>query len=60
VHDPPRQQEQHEQYGKAVEEPDLAEHVECEQAQDRLHLDALQPVGTAGDVGKALRQRFQQ
>ena len=44
----------------AVEEAGLAEHVEGEQAEDRLHLDALQPVGAAGDVGKALGQRFQQ
>ena len=60
MHDPPRQQEQHEQHAKTVEEADLAEHVEREQAEDRLHLDALQPVGAAGDVGKALRQRLQQ
>ena len=60
MHDPPRQQEQQEQHGERVEEADLAEHVECEQAEDRLHLDALQPVGTAGDVRKALRQRLQQ
>ena len=60
MHDPPRQQEQQEQHGERVEEADLAEHVEGKQAEDRLHLDALQPVGAAGDVGKALRQRFQQ
>ena len=60
VHDPSCQQEQQKQHNKAVEEADLAEHVEGEQAQDRLHRDALQPVGAAGDVGKAFRQRLQQ
>ena len=60
MHDAPRQQEQQEQHDKAIEEAGLAEHVEREQAQDRLHLDALQPVGAAGDVGEAFRQRLQQ
>ena len=60
MHDPPRQQEQQEQHDERVEEAGLAEHVECEQAEDRLHLDALQPVGAAGDVGKPFGQRFQQ
>ena len=60
MHDPPRQQKQQEQHDQRIEEAGLAEHVERKQAEDRLHLDALQPVGAAGDVGKALRQRFQQ
>ena len=60
MHDPPRQQEQQEQHGERIEEADLAEHVEGKQAENRLHLDALQSVGAAGDVGKTFRQRFQQ
>ena len=58
MHDPPRQQKQDEQQAERVEETDLAEHVEREQAEDRLHLDALQPVGAAGDIGEALAERF--
>ncbi len=60
MHDPPRQQEQDKQHRQRVEEADLAEHVESEQAEDRLHLDALQPVSAAGNVGKTLGERFQQ
>ena len=60
MHDPPRQQEQDEQHGEGIEEADLAEHIESKQAEDRRHLDALQPVGAAGDIGKALGQRLQQ
>ena len=60
IHDPARQQEQQEQHDQRVEEAGLAEHVERKQAEDRRHLDALQPVGAAGDVGEAFRQRFQQ
>ncbi|OIQ65525.1 hypothetical protein GALL_529160 [mine drainage metagenome] len=60
MHDPPRQQEQHKQDGKGVEEADLAEHIKSKKAEDRRHLDALQPIGAAGDVGKALGQRLQQ
>jgi len=37
VHDPPRQQEQQKQHAMAVEEADLAEHVERRTGEDRLH-----------------------
>ena len=60
MHDAPRQQEQHEQHDQRIEEAGLAEHVEGEQAEDRLHLDALQAVGAAGDVGEAFGERLQQ
>ena len=60
MHDAARQQEQQEQHDQAVIESGLAEHVEGKATEDRLHLDALQPVGAAGDVGKTLRQRLQQ
>ncbi len=58
--DATRQQEQQEQHGERIEEAGLAEHVELEQPEQRLHLDALQAIGAAGDVGEALGQRFQQ
>jgi len=41
MHDPPRQQKQHKQHGKGVEEADFAEHVKSKKAEDRRHLDAL-------------------
>ena len=60
VHDPARQQEHQEQHDQRIEEAGLAEHVEGKQAEDRRHLDALQPVSAAGDIGKTFAQRFQQ
>ena len=47
-------QEQDEQHDQAIDEAGLAEDVELEQAEDRLHLDALQAVGAAGDAGEAV------
>ena len=53
-------QEHQERHGERIEEAGLAEHVEHEVSEDRLHLDALQAVGAAGDVREALGQRLQQ
>ncbi len=60
MHDAPRQQEQEERDDQRIEETDLAENVESEGFQNRLHLDALQAVGAAGDVRETLGERFQQ
>ena len=46
----PGNQEQHEQHGEAVDVGGLAENIEREVAEQRLHHDALQAVGAAGDV----------
>ncbi len=50
VHDAARDQEQHEQDDEAVDVGGLAEDIEGEVTEDRLHLDALQAVGAAGDL----------
>ena len=50
VHDAARDQEQHEQHDEAVDVGGLAEDIEGEVAEHRLHHDALQAVGAAGDL----------
>jgi len=57
---PSCQQEQEEGHDERIEEAGLAEHVEGKGPENRLHVDALQAIGAAGDVGKAFGQRFQQ
>ena len=47
--DPPRDHEQQEQDGEAVGERRAPGQVEREQPEQRLHRDALQAVGAAGD-----------
>ena len=54
MHDPPRDQEHHEQHDQAVDEAGLAEHVEAEEPEHWLHDDALQAVEATGDVGEAV------
>ena len=51
VDDAPREQEENEQHGEAVDVGDVAEDIELEVAEHRRDHDALQAVGAAGDVG---------
>ena len=44
----------------AMQEAGLAEHIKSKQAQNRLHLDALQSISAAGDIGKTLGELDQQ
>ena len=52
MHDPARQQHQDEQRRQAVGVGGAAVEIELEAAEQRRHRDALQAVGTTGDVGQ--------